>query len=147
MESLIFYITAVAMVAAAAAAMLQRSAVHTVLLLVLTFCGFAVLFLLCGAEVVAVLQIIVYAGAIMAVYMFVIFYVGSAGGDPPWRRWRQAPIPFAAGLVGVLGLLGCIAHVIRQAYLATPLGSHGGAKQFGAALFSLKYALPVEIAS
>ena len=147
METIIFYITGVVMVAAAAAALLQRNAVHTVLLLVLTFCGFAVLFLLCGAEVVAVLQVIIYAGAIMAVYMFVLFYVGSAGGEAPWRRWREAPLPIAAGFAGVLVLLGCIAYAIRSAYMPQPQGAYGGAREFGAALFSLKYALPVEMAS
>ena len=149
MEALLFYTTAVVMVAAAGGAMLQRNAVHTALLLVVAFCGFGVLFLLCGAQVIAAIQIIIYAGAIMGVFVFILFYVGSQAGPPVVSRMRGY-VPLAIlSLLAALGLLGAVAYVLRayQTGIGPPAGSTGGALEFGAALFSLKYLLPVEMAS
>ncbi len=149
MEALLFYSTAVVMVAAAGAAMLQRSAVHTALLLVVVFCGFGLLYLLCGAQVIAAIQVIVYAGAIMAVFVFILFYVGSMPVPPVLSRLREfVPLALLALVTGA-GLLSGFGYMLRRYQMgaADPVGSDGSAEAFGVALFSAKYLLPVEIAS
>ncbi|MBW3623683.1 MAG: NADH-quinone oxidoreductase subunit J, partial [Armatimonadetes bacterium] len=55
----------------------RREPVHSALMLVLTFCSFAGLYFLLGAPLLGVLQIIVYAGAIMVLFLFVIMLLSA----------------------------------------------------------------------
>src|SRR2546421_9307584 len=71
----------------------------------------AVLYLLLSAEFVAAAQVLVYAGAVMVMFLFVIAYVGPRS-DPPWEsgpRWQTLAAVLAAGsifleIVVVIGL-------------------------------------------
>ena len=66
--------------------MILRNPFYCVLSLVVHLIALALLFLLLEAQFVAVAQIIVYAGAVMVLYVFVVAYVG--GGDKPVQLWR-----------------------------------------------------------
>ncbi|HMC08262.1 MAG TPA: NADH-quinone oxidoreductase subunit J, partial [Actinomycetota bacterium] len=93
----VFSVVAVVAVGAAVALVLTRNAVHSALYLVGVQLALAVLFLLQGAFLVSVLQIIVYAGAIMVLFVFVVMLLGvdkkEALIEP--LRWQR---PLAAGL-------------------------------------------------
>jgi len=92
MELALFIITALVAIGAAVAMVLSHNAVHSALWLVLNFFGVAVLYLLLQAPFLAMVQITVYAGAIMVLFLFVIMLLGSEKGQEevnglPWHRW------------------------------------------------------------
>jgi NADH-quinone oxidoreductase subunit J len=71
----LFYILALLIVAATAMAVTRPNMVHAVLYLVLSFFGTAMLFYLLGAPFLAALEIIIYAGAIMVLFLFLIMMI------------------------------------------------------------------------
>lgn len=73
--SIIFYVLAALLVASTAMAVTRRNMVHAVLYLVLSFFGSAMLFYLLGAPFLAALEIIIYAGAIMVLFLFIIMMI------------------------------------------------------------------------
>ena len=98
---LFFVIVALVAICAAAAVIMVRSAVHSALFLVLTLFCVAVLFLSLGAEFLAAVQVLVYAGAIMVLFLFVIMLLNVGREEevasPSWRALTML-------VGGVLGL-------------------------------------------
>jgi NADH-quinone oxidoreductase subunit J len=76
MDLVVFWFTAPVSVGAAVLMLLQRNAVHSALLLILNQFTLAVFFVLLGAQFLAAVQVIVYAGAIMVLFLFVIMFLG-----------------------------------------------------------------------
>src|SRR3954447_23077041 len=81
MAEVFFFLAAIGAVGGAVGTVLLRNAFHSVLALVCHLIALAALFLLLRAEFVAAAQVIVYAGAVMVLYVFVVAYIG--GGDRP----------------------------------------------------------------
>src|SRR5919107_6152913 len=88
MSEVFFFIAAIGAVAGAAGTVMLRDAFHSVLALVCHLIFLAMLFLLLRAEFVAAAQVIVYAGAVMVLYVFVVGYVG---GMEPGLAGRTGP--------------------------------------------------------
>ena len=74
---LLFYICAGLAVIAALSVVAQRTPVYSALSLIVVLCSLAVVYLLLGAEFIAVIQVIVYAGAIMVLFVFVIMLLNA----------------------------------------------------------------------
>lgn len=72
MMAVLFYVAAAVTIAAAIMAMTRSNAAHGLIFLIVTLLGIAVLFFLLGAPFAAALEIVVYAGAIMVLFVFVI---------------------------------------------------------------------------
>jgi len=107
-----FWIAAVITVAATGLALTRVHPVHALLNLVVSFFGVAVVFFLLGAPFVAALEVIVYAGAIVVLYLFVVMLLDLArhGGqdEKPLlspRAW-VGPAALAAVLLGELLIVG-----------------------------------------
>ena len=101
MAEVIFFIAAAGVIAGALGTVLLRNAFYAVLALVGHLISLAALFLLLRAEFVAAAQVVVYAGAVMVLYVFVVAYVGGvdqelAGSGP------------ATGLRGLSALFGIV---------------------------------------
>ncbi len=79
MSSVIFFIAAIGVIAGAIGVVALRNPFYNVLSLVGHLVSLAVLFLLLRAEFVAAVQVVVYAGAVMVLYVFVVAYVGGEG--------------------------------------------------------------------
>ena len=144
MESL-FYLAAVIALAATIAALTRTNAAHALIYLIVSLLAVAVLFFLLGAPFAAALEIVIYAGAIMVLFVFVIMMLnlGQAGieREQQWLSGRTWIIP---GIMAGLLLLELIL-ALRHA----PASSSGVAvepKAVGLALFG-PYVLAVEIAS
>jgi NADH-quinone oxidoreductase subunit J len=86
MEVLVFGLVAAVAVAAALMMVLQRNAMYSAIFLVLNFFCLAVLYVLLGAFFVAVVQVAVYAGAIMVLMLFVIMLLNVAQPEPRDNR-------------------------------------------------------------
>lgn len=72
METLLFWLLAVVALTASVSMIVQRNPVHSALSLILTLLSLAGLFLLLSSHFLAVIQVIIYAGAIMVLFLFVI---------------------------------------------------------------------------
>jgi len=107
----------------------------------------AALYLLLGGEFIAMAQLIVYAGAIMVLFVFVIMLL-NAGTERKAHRnlWaKYAGLPLLAGLVGI------VIYTLRGAFAGAPAVrfgafSHGSAYEIGIRLFK-DYLLPFEVTS
>ena len=99
-EQILFFVAGLVAVAGALGVVLLRNPFHSVLALVSHLIALAVLFLLLRAAFIAAAQVVVYASAVMVLYVFVVAYVG--GSDEPLRRDDS-------GVVGRLGPIFAIA--------------------------------------
>lgn len=115
----------------------SRIPVHSVLALILTLLSLAALFISIGAEFMGLMQIIVYAGAVMVLFVFVISLL-TARSEPLERPMSLLPGQEKSGaVVAVVLLISLIAAAVRHAYpaiLPVHVG-YGSVKAFGTALF------------
>src|ERR671912_2134598 len=103
MAEALFFLAGIGAIAGAVGVVVLRNPFYSVLALVVHLLSLAALFLLLRAEFIAAAQVIVYVGAVMVLYLFVVAYVGGAddpikpAGSPGLRRGRRrvAPPPFA----------------------------------------------------
>src|SRR5690554_200163 len=103
-----FFILAALMVAGALGVLLFREPVHVALSLVATLLALAVTYLTLDAHFLAAIQVIVYTGAIMVLFLFVIMLLNVQSG-PPVRRFRLLPAAvFGVSLV-MLAVVGVTA--------------------------------------
>jgi NADH-quinone oxidoreductase subunit J len=141
-----FYFFAFLAVLAAAGVVVNRNAVNAALCLLLSFMGIAALFVLLEAYFLAVLQVLVYAGAVAVLFLFVIMLFDVRGGDPrkPYQRFAAVSglLAFALLITGVLALAKH-SEFAAAAPVTTTVGG-GDLKDYGYLLFT-KYLLPVEM--
>ena len=83
MESIFFWVFATVAVAASLLVVGQRNPMHSVLLLITSFGALAGLYVLLDAPFVAAIQIIIYAGAIMVLFLFVVMLLNVPTEEPP----------------------------------------------------------------
>src|SRR5947208_13854645 len=108
-QVLAFFVLAVASTASALGVILFRNAVHSALSLILTLLFLALFYLQLGAMFIAVVQILIYAGAIMVLFLFVVTMLASEARDSrlpdrlPWQRGIAATLGLM--LVGALSYL------------------------------------------
>lgn len=125
-EVVVFILAAVVCVVGALGVVLARNPVHSALMLVMTLFGIAVLFVAQEAHFLAVVQVIVYAGAIVVLILFVIMLLGVDEARELQLRALPAQLPaalvFAAVSLGVL-----VAVVVSVDDPATGLPGLGGA--------------------
>jgi NADH-quinone oxidoreductase subunit J len=106
MEMVLFFILAVLAVASGVGVIAQRSATRSALFLLASFCCLAGLFILLNAQFVALAQVIVYAGAIVVLFLFVVLLLGAERAE---EKAVARKGQWVAGiLLGVLLLAGII---------------------------------------
>jgi NADH-quinone oxidoreductase subunit J len=96
MSSVLFFLAAAGVIAGAIGVVALRDPFYSVLALVAHLVSLAVLFLLLRAEFLAAAQVVVYAGAVMVLYVFVVAYVGSESSSLGERL--RGPGPVGSGL-------------------------------------------------
>jgi NADH-quinone oxidoreductase subunit J len=142
----LFYILATVAILAALWLVLERTPVYSALSLIVVLCSLAVIYLLLGAEFLAVVQVIIYAGAIMVLFVLVIMLLNARQETPTDRsrlaRWLGAPL--------LLVFLGEILFAVWQRFppATTPTATAlvGGPRAIGELLFR-NYVLPFEVTS
>jgi len=147
MLQLLFYFAAAIAVGTAIAVVLSRNAVYSAILLVACFFSLALIYLLLEAYFLAVLEIFIYAGAIMVLFLFVIMLL-NLGHEKAQEHFRYLQRGLSLFLVlvfflGVSLILLSDSSVLHQSHETF---SAGGVKVLGEALFT-KYLLPFEVAS
>jgi NADH-quinone oxidoreductase subunit J len=151
MSSVLFFIAGIGAISGAIGVVLVRNPFYSVLALVFHLLSLAALFLLLRAEFVAAAQVVVYAGAVMVLYVFVVAYVG--GADEPLRPHagpglRSAALLFAGALFVelVIAFLGSSLKGIGHKGSTHYATGFGTAAQIGQLLLT-KFLLAFELAS
>ena len=123
---ILFLLLAAVAVAASIAMITARNSVHSALFLVVVFFCLSVLYLTLNAEFLAAVQIVVYAGAIMVLFLFVITLLNPGREESDDRLRSQRPLAAALGL----GLLAEFALLFRSTTVRDLLGAFPPAKPF-----------------
>jgi NADH-quinone oxidoreductase subunit J len=142
-ERIFFYLTAGCAVASGVLTVTRRNPVQSVLFLILNFFCLALLYLTLHAEFLAIIQILVYAGAIMVLFLFVIMLLNL--GNDASRREGGGPARIAGIAVAAIVLLEICTLILRGG--SAPAGSMpAGFGSVGGALFR-DYLVPFEMTS
>ncbi|MFN3162833.1 MAG: NADH-quinone oxidoreductase subunit J [Pseudohongiellaceae bacterium] len=143
--TLLFYIAAIVAIIATIAVVLQTNIVHALIYLILSLLAVAVVFFALGAPFAAVLEAIVYAGAIMVLFLFVIMMLNlgqhSRDQERSWLQgsgWLWPSVLAAVLLAQLINVLRDVEQVIAP--------SEVGVLEVSALLFG-PYVLAVELAS
>ena len=107
-HQILFIIFGIICVAGAINLLVQRHPINSALSLVVVMAALALIYLLLGAEFVAAIQVIVYAGAVMVLFVFVIMLL-NAGSE---ERTRGSHIALFVGVPGVVVLAGTVAWLL-----------------------------------
>jgi NADH-quinone oxidoreductase subunit J len=151
LSEVFFFIAGIGAVCGAVGVVMVRNPFYAVLALVFHLLSLAALFLLLQAQFVAAAQVVVYAGAVMVLYVFVVAYVGAA--EPPrlrapvGRGQRAAAVLFGLALFVELAIavLGSGLKAISTDGPTVGAG-FGSPAQIGELLLT-KFLLPFEVAS
>jgi NADH-quinone oxidoreductase subunit J len=153
-----FFVLAIASVASAIGVITFKNAVHSALSLILTLLFIALFYLQLGAMFIAIVQILIYAGAIMVLFLFVVTMLASEANDtePPDRIGWQRGVAAVLGLVLVAALSYMLFTGTSIASTAVAHGANsyshavsvfgGDTQAFGLALFH-GFAFPFELTS
>lgn len=151
-----FYLIAVAAVASALGVILFRNAVYSMLSLIVNLLCLALFFLLLDAIFLATVQMLIYAGAVMVLFLFVVTMLAPDEGDVGGRQRLLWQWGAGAGLAVILAgsliwaaLTGAISRDAQAAAdngLARHVAQAGNIETFGLALFH-GFGLPFEITS
>ena len=149
----VFFFLPIAAVAVISAILviILRNPIHSALSLVLTFFSLAGLYVLLNAQFIAAIQVIVYAGAIMVLFLFVIMLLNL---DEKKRTRERHPLQKAFGIVLACFILAGIGSVIATGILygnkggetAVKVSAVGNTKALAGLLFT-EWVLPFEITS
>lgn len=142
----LFYFAGIVAIIATLLAITQRHAVHALLYLVVSLLAVAVVFYVLGAVFVAALEVMVYAGAIMVLFVFVVMMLNVARHAMEVERGWLIPRNWYGPFVLALILLGELAYCTVTSSSVSPLGNAVSPKQVGVALFRT-YWIGVEVVS
>ena len=147
MTATLFYFIAFLTIISALFVVLNRNPVYSAVMLVFCFFSLAALYVLLEAYFVAVLEIIVYAGAIMVLFLFVIMLINVGKEKAATSLVQKAKaFPFMLVVLFSLNIILLILWRNEGLHQSNAIGSVGSITAIGQALFT-KYLLPFEIAS
>jgi NADH-quinone oxidoreductase subunit J len=149
-EPVVFWICATLAVLGAIGMLISHKAVHSALWVALTMINLAVLYVLQSAPFLGVAQVVVYTGAVMMLFLFVLMIVGVDASDALVETIKgQRRVSILAGTLLVIGLVLLLGNSfsVQTAQLANADSAYGGNVQGIAALLFGKYVLIFEITS
>ena len=146
MPRVAFAIVALIAVGSAIGLVVKRNPIHGALFLVVNLASIAVFYLMLGAEFLAFAQVIIYAGAIIVLFVFAIMVLipgKDETGPDPLRPWRLAALPIGGVLLALLFWMTAIRAGAPAAPAAPPAGN---VQTLGRLLFT-DYLFPFELTS
>jgi NADH-quinone oxidoreductase subunit J len=150
-EALLFYVFGAVAVAASLLVIAQRNPIYSVLLLIASFGALSGLYVLLDAPFVAVIQIIVYAGAIMVLFLFVVMLLNAPHEDTDEDLAAPSARPRAAMRFGAALAVALIVELVWALGRGAESGQFAGGAvssvgAIGRSLFT-DYAFPFEVTS
>ena len=147
---ILFYVFSAVLVVAALGVITARNPVHAALFLVFAFFNSAVIWLLLEAEFLAIVLVLVYVGAVMVLFLFVVMMldVNIAQVREGFTRYAPLGILIAALVVVEIGSVVWVKHlgVTQAAAAAAPAASYSNTRMLGELLYT-KYLYPFELAA
>jgi NADH-quinone oxidoreductase subunit J len=143
LEAVFFYLFAACSIASALGVIFSRSAIYSVLCLVATMCFLAGIFVLLKAYFVATVLVLVYAGAILVLFLFVVMLLDFKTARFDWKGLGWSPV---AALAAGGALFAETLWAARSFPDPGPSAMQGTAQEIGRALF-FRYVLPFELTS
>ena len=151
-QAIAFYTLAAFILGFAVMVVSTKDTVHSVLFLVLDFLFVAALYVLLGAPFLAAIQILVYAGGIVVLYLIVVMLVNlkrppEAHQDP--HRMTKVGLGLAVAMLVELGMIGAYSYASPAPAFVAPLSAipvSGNTEEVGWLLYT-NYLIPFEIAS
>jgi NADH-quinone oxidoreductase subunit J len=146
LDAVLFYVFAAVAVGSALVVVGQRNPTYSAFALIVTLCSLSAIFGLLGSPFIAVLQVIVYAGAIMVLFLFVLMLLNVKAEDPEARSGggmlKGVALALAAMLVVQVGI------VLQHAGRGMPASSFdASARRVAHVLFSAPYLYAFEATS
>jgi NADH-quinone oxidoreductase subunit J len=145
MEQTLFYMLAGVTVIATVFAITEKHPVHAIIYLVTSFFALAVVFYLLAAPLIAMFEVIIYAGAVMVLFMFVIMMLDL--GSPQDARRPSLIHCLPALLLAGVSLVSLVLLISTRSAAVVPAPPHVvSVKEFALTLFG-KYGVAIEIIS
>jgi NADH-quinone oxidoreductase subunit J len=144
--TIIFAILSLIAVGASLMMLFSKNPVHSVLWLVVVFFAISGHYIMLNAQFLAVVNIIVYAGAIMVLFLFVVMLMNLNKDSEPLRNFRLRLIGIISGGGFLLVLLSALMKIDREQLVQMKVGEEGLISNLGKVLFS-QYVVPFEISS
>lgn len=144
--TLAFILLSIMAVGSAIMMITSKSPVHSVLWLIVVFFAISGHYVLLNAQFLAIVNIIVYAGAIMVLFLFVVMLMNLNADTEPVKNYRLQLIGVVSGGSLLLVLLSTLMKANEQQLVQMKVGDAGLIKVLGMTLFK-NYVLPFEISS
>lgn len=146
MSFLLFAALAVASLFGAVGVLASRNPVHSALFLLVNFATFAIFYFLLNAQFLGMVQVIVYAGAIVVLFLFVVMLIG--GNISGERSRKRLFTTIAAFVLAALFLLAMVVGIASNAPTQIAVGApeSGSVQAIGAVLYTT-FITPFELAS
>ncbi len=143
---LAFYVSAVIAILATLMVISNHNPMHALLNLIISLVAVAIIFFTFGASFAGAMQVIVYAGAIMVLFVFVVMMLNLGSAQKQEREWLRPSIWIVPALLSALLLSVLFYAISLRPDSAAIVGAEITAKQVGVQLFG-PYVLAVELAS
>ena len=149
-STILFYVLATVLVASSLMVIVSRNAIHSALFLVLAFFTSGAIWMMLHAEFLAIAIVLIYVGAVMVLFLFVVMMLDINIDKMREGFWRYLPV----GLIVAMVMVGEMAMVLNGAYFQleqmpaqpAPPASYSNTQDLARELFT-NYAYPFEIAS
>lgn len=147
MEQILFFIVAFITVISALYFVFAKNPLYSILSLIVTFFSIAGLYILLNAQFLGIVQIIVYAGAIMVLFLYILMMLNLNEADESKKpTYGKFIAIFSAGLL-FIGMLGAYKGMAMNSVASSSVNQSAGlTKDLGRLLFN-EYVLPFELAS
>jgi NADH-quinone oxidoreductase subunit J len=140
----IFYLAAIIAIISSVLAVINRNAIHALLFLIISLLSISVIFYILGAPFIAALEVIVYAGAIMVLFIFVVMMLNIGMEREAEYKWLSPRMWIVPSVLAAI-LLAIFIYVLKVFHLEQTRPEIIGPKQVGISMFTT-YLLAVEIA-
>jgi NADH-quinone oxidoreductase subunit J len=141
----IFIIAATIALVSSLVSITNRNPIHSLLYLILSLLSISIIFYISGAPFIAALEVIVYAGAIMVLFIFVVMILNIGIEEERENKWLK-PRMWVLPVIIACALLAILIYAMRQMHSVTVASGVVTPKQVGVSLFTT-YLIAVEIAA
>jgi NADH-quinone oxidoreductase subunit J len=145
MEEVLFYLVSACAVISAFFVVFSKSPMHSIIALIISFFSISGLYIMLNAQFLGVVQIIVYSGAIMVLFLYVLMMLNLKEKDEPLKESGFQILAAICGGLVFVGFLGALKGYEEIDFPSNPDSQIGLTKNLGHLLFS-EYVLPFELA-
>lgn len=145
MEAILFYLISASAIVSALFVVFSKNPMYSIISLIITFFSISGLYIMLNAQFLSVVQIIVYSGAIMVLFLYVLMMLNLKEKDEPLKGSAFRILATICGGLVFIGFIGALRGYQQIDFHTNPDSQIGLTKNLGNLLFS-QYVLPFELA-